>query len=118
MQPDSRRMKKFGLYSCTCHAGISMHFGPPVIHVFGSAPGSMNALGGWAGMAGADGAGVCAAADAASTKHSQIPMRQFTTILLLAGLVRARHGRGGWKGVPLRHRHVPSGERHRLERPL
>src|SRR5215470_18433854 len=51
MQPDSRRMKKFGLYSCTCHAGISAHFGPPVIHDLGSTPGSMNALAGWGGVA-------------------------------------------------------------------
>src|SRR6185436_7706321 len=61
MQPDSRRMKKFGLYSCTWNDGCSMHLGPPVIQLFGSTPGSTNALAGCGGMAGA---GACALREA------------------------------------------------------
>src|SRR5688500_19119960 len=63
MQPDCRRMKKFGLYSCTCQAGISMHFGPLTLQRSGSTPGSMNALAGCMGAAGgaAGAAGACAA---------------------------------------------------------
>src|SRR5687768_10364732 len=71
MQPDCRRMKKFGLYSCTWNDGCSMHLGPPVIHDFGSTPGSTKELAGCGGIAdaaGAAGAGACASrADTLST---------------------------------------------------
>src|SRR5687767_3030555 len=54
-------MKKFGLYSCTCQAGISMHFGPLTFQRSGSVPGSTNALGGCIGAAAGGAAGVAGA---------------------------------------------------------
>src|SRR6266850_858490 len=39
-------MRKFALYSCTCHFGNSEHFGPPVRQLIGRTPGSRNALAG------------------------------------------------------------------------
>ena len=50
MHPDCRRMKKFGLYSCTCQFGISVHFGPPERQAAGKVPGSKALAGGSGGV--------------------------------------------------------------------
>src|SRR5262245_28442745 len=40
MHPDSRRMKKFGLYSWISHGGMDVQSGPPVRQLAGSVPAS------------------------------------------------------------------------------
>src|SRR5688500_12784938 len=46
MHPDSRRMKKSGLYSCTCQSGMPSHVGPLAFQAWGNTPGTSDCAAG------------------------------------------------------------------------
>src|SRR5688572_27032690 len=79
-------MKKFGLYSWTCHGSASVHTGPLTSHAFGRTPGSTNALSGWAGPVGVGAFTLSARAASSSAFSAGVVFAAGISAMRLAGM--------------------------------